>query len=99
MTDIAPSHAPSLAPSPPLSTPTSRAGSLRPGIESRAPDRVELSDMARYMSLLRTAPPIREDLVAHVRDLIVRGEYDTPERMDLALDAMAREERDLGLLA
>lgn len=54
----------------------------------RGEDRVEVSSMALYLGQLRTLPEIRQDLVDSVRSQIADGSYDTPERLDSALDEM-----------
>ena len=50
----------------------------------REPDRVELSPAAQA----RLDGDIRADIVVRVREEIVRGVYDTPERFEAAADAM-----------
>lgn len=68
-----------------------RAGA-RPGSPSPSPvredDRVELSEMALYLSKLRELPPERTELIDRVRAEIEAGTYDTPERVDGALDEL-----------
>lgn len=51
----------------------------------RAPDRVELSPEARAG---RDAGEVRAELVLRVREEIVRGVYETPAKLDAAVDAM-----------
>jgi negative regulator of flagellin synthesis FlgM len=53
----------------------------------RGSDRVEVSQMALYLNKLRTLP-IRQDLVDSVRQQIAQGTYDTPEKLEAALNAM-----------
>lgn len=71
-----------------------RAGAARAetrpasGRAVRAPDQVEVSEVAKYLNKLRALPAVREDLVSSVREEIARGTYDTPERLDLALDGL-----------
>lgn len=63
-------------------------------------DRVELSDMARLLNKMRDMPEVRHDRIADVRDAIGRGEYDSPARLNAALDKMLNdiaEEDTLGL--
>ena len=50
-------------------------------------DDVQFSAQAYFTSKLRNLP-IREDLVARVRDEIARGKYDSPDKLDKALDEM-----------
>jgi len=54
----------------------------------RADDKVELSEMAMFLSKLRDLPEIRTDLVARVRGEIAAGLYDTPDQLSAALDGM-----------
>lgn len=64
---------------------------LAPGTDASAPrpsDRVELSAHARFLAKMREMPVIREDLVSRVRDEIAAGQYDTLERLNLALSHM-----------
>lgn len=49
----------------------------------------ELRD--RYLAKLREVPEIRQDLVSRIRREIQRGDYDTTERIEGALDAMGDE--------
>lgn len=56
--------------------------------EARA-DRLELSEAAR--SLASQPVPIREDLVARVRDQIARGVYDSDAKLDRALTELAKD--------
>lgn len=60
----------------------------------RPSDRVELSDRARYLAQLQQVPPVRQSLIDEVRAQIEAGTYDTPERLDAALDGLI-EDADL----
>lgn len=74
------------------------AAPARPGDRGR--DRIELSDVARYLSQLQAVPEIRRDLVDRVRAEIAAGNYDTPERVDEAMRRAAQEAaEDLDLFA
>ena len=44
--------------------------------------------MALYLSKLRALPEIRQDLVDSVRAQIASGSYDTPDKLDAALDEL-----------
>jgi negative regulator of flagellin synthesis FlgM len=77
-------------------TPTSHAAPAGPagrsaGEYARPSDRVELSDRARLLSKLAALPEVRQDLIDDIRARIVAGTYDTPERLEDALDAMISE--------
>ena len=57
------------------------------GSASAAPtDQVQLSAHAQFLAKMQDMPSVREDLVARVRQEIAAGQYDTRERLDLALD-------------
>jgi anti-sigma28 factor (negative regulator of flagellin synthesis) len=59
----------------------------------RGADEVEVSDMALYLSKLRSLPEVRSDLVDRVRRDIAEGRYDAPEFLDKAMDAMIDDAR------
>jgi len=86
MADIAPlgrSFAPPPAgPSRVNGTATPVAGSARPA------DQADLSDHARLLSKLADLPGVRQDVVDRVKTEIELGDYDTPDRVDAALDAL-----------
>ena len=60
---------------------------------SRPGDQVELSDRAMLLSRLRELPHVRQGLIDQVRAAIERGEYDTPEKLDAAIEIMLAEQR------
>jgi hypothetical protein len=78
------------------SAPRATAARDIPGRIERPSDRVELSDRARLLSRLAGLPPVRQDLIDRVRDEIARGDYDTPGRLDLAIENLAD---DLNLMS
>jgi hypothetical protein len=53
----------------------------------RGSDRVEVSQMALYLNKLKGLP-IRQDLVDSVKQQIAQGTYDTPEKLEAALNEM-----------
>ena len=55
---------------------------------ARRNDRVELSDHARLLDQLRELPNVRQDLVQQIRDAIAKGQYETPEKIDRALESL-----------
>lgn len=57
----------------------------------RAGDRVEVSDIARYLAKLRQVPSVRQELVDRVRAQIESGVYESPEKIEAAIDAMVKE--------
>ncbi|TVQ62159.1 MAG: flagellar biosynthesis anti-sigma factor FlgM [Phycisphaerales bacterium] len=77
-----------------------RADRARPGTDASGPsrvvresDRAELSDRARLLGKARELPDVRLDLVQRVRSEIASGQYDTPEKLETALDQMFDEEQ------
>lgn len=60
----------------------------QPGRIERPSDRVELSDRARLLSKLASLPEIRQDLVDRVRGEIQKGTYDSPDRVEGALNSL-----------
>ena len=56
----------------------------------RGEDRVEVSDAARWMSEL-TMPDVRADKVAAAREAIARGDFDTDERLNVAIERMMED--------
>jgi len=63
---------------------------------ARAADQVELSEGSRLLGMLRALPEVRADLVERARAEIDAGEFLTDERIDGAVDELAR---DLDLLS
>ena len=69
--------------------PTAKPGhDAEPKAARRGTDQVEVSNLARSMSRLNQEPPVRQDLIDRVRGEIEAGHYETPERLDAALDKM-----------
>ncbi len=55
---------------------------------ARRNDRVELSDHARLLDQLRDLPNVRQDLVQQIRDAIAQGRYETPEKINQAIERL-----------
>ena len=64
------------------------SGDPAPATNARANDCCEVSEMATYLSKLSALPQVRQDLVNSVREQIAAGTYDTPERLDAALNVL-----------
>lgn len=62
---------------------------------TRDTDRVEVSALANYLSLLREIEPYRPGLVDRVRGEIESGSYESSERLDLAVETLVDEEPGL----
>ncbi|WP_432798256.1 flagellar biosynthesis anti-sigma factor FlgM [Poriferisphaera sp. WC338] len=59
--------------------------------ESRKTDSVELSNAARYLAKIAELPDIREELVGRVKAEIEAGSYDTDDKIDASLEALAED--------
>ncbi len=57
-----------------------------PGRIDRPSDRVEVSDRARLLNKLANLPAVRQDLVDRVRQEISAGTYDTPDKVEGAIN-------------
>ncbi len=51
-------------------------------------DRIEISELGQFMSRLSELPDVRVEKVAKVRASILRGDYETPEKLDKALEKL-----------
>jgi hypothetical protein len=75
-------------------SPSRRTESARPAGTLRQPDRAELSESAVLFSKLQSLPPVRQELVDSVRDAIDRGEYESAEKLDAAIDELSKDLSD-----
>jgi len=55
-------------------------------------DRVELSDFARFLDLLRQLPEVRQERIDQLRQAIADGSYETDEKIDVAIERLVDEE-------
>jgi len=58
---------------------------------TRISDAVEISSVARLAAKIHELPAVRADLVARVKGEIKTGTYETPERIELAVDRLMEE--------
>ena len=54
-------------------------------------DQLDLSPEVEFAAQARELPEIREDRVAAIRAQIARGDYETPEKLDVALSRLLDE--------
>lgn len=54
-------------------------------------DRLELSEHASFLARLKEIPDIRADKVASVYAKIQRGDYFTPEKLEVAVDRLIQD--------
>ena len=67
---------------------TRKASSPSP---SAPADRVDISPAAEAAASAAEAPGVRADLVARVRSEIASGTYETPDKLDSALEGLLNE--------
>ncbi len=90
MSDISPIHnaqAASYQPNGRIERPAPAASPQRPG------DQLELSETSRLLAKLAGLPEVRQDLVNRVRAEIEAGTYETPGKLDEAIEALAEDLR------
>ena len=54
-------------------------------------DEVQISDAGRLLDQVRDLPEIRQDRVDQIRKQIAEGTYETPEKLQIALDRLLGE--------
>jgi anti-sigma28 factor (negative regulator of flagellin synthesis) len=54
---------------------------------------VEVSDLAIHLSKLKSLPDIRQDLVDRVKSEITSGTYETPDKIEWAIEQVGGEVR------
>lgn len=57
----------------------------------RSSDRVELSDHARFLNRIRELPAVRTDKVESIRNAIENGQYETDDKLDVAIDRLLED--------
>ena len=70
---------------------SSRASESKPSKSSGPTDQVEISAAGEAAAQAAESGEIRSDLVARVRQEIAAGTYETPEKLDAALDRFLDE--------
>lgn len=81
-----------------LSGPKRAEAKSAPAIKNDAPvqtgtvgDRVAISEHARLLEMLARVPAIRTERIEDLRRLIESGEYETPERIEGAVQKLMEE--------
>jgi negative regulator of flagellin synthesis FlgM len=54
-------------------------------------DELQISDAARLVEQAKALPEIRQDRVDAIRQQIAAGTYETPEKLEIALDRLLDE--------
>jgi len=57
----------------------------------RSADRAEFSKAAQLLSKLAELPDVRQDLIDRVRADIAAGTYETPEKLDQAIEKLMED--------
>jgi len=70
---------------------TPAAGETRPAGRAPVGDKVEVSVVARMLAKMAELPDVRHDLVDRVKHEIEAGTYETPDKLDAALDELAQD--------
>ena len=68
----------------PMEPPREKSLVSLPSYQIAAPDLLQVE-------MIKQIPDIREDKVAETRRLIAQGKYETPERLDIAVDRLLGE--------
>lgn len=55
-------------------------------------DQVELSHTAQLLSRIHELPDMRQDLIDRIREQIQSGTYETPEKIEQAIQKLVEEE-------
>jgi anti-sigma28 factor (negative regulator of flagellin synthesis) len=58
---------------------------------ARPGDRVEVSEVARWLEEMNRLPAVREDKVAAARAAIAKGDYDSDDKLAVAIGRMIDE--------
>jgi len=54
-------------------------------------DVVEISDVAKLAAKIQQLPEVRTELVHRVKDELSAGSYETPEKLEIAIDRLMEE--------
>ncbi|HLA86305.1 MAG TPA: flagellar biosynthesis anti-sigma factor FlgM [Thermoguttaceae bacterium] len=62
-----------------------------PATSNPIQDELSLSDAARFVDQVKQMPDVRQDRVDAIRRQIEAGTYETPEKLDMALERLLDE--------
>jgi negative regulator of flagellin synthesis FlgM len=68
-----------------------RTADSAPAAPTRSGDRVEVSEVARWLDEMNKLPAIREDKVSAAKAAIANGSLDTDEKLAIAISRMIEE--------
>jgi negative regulator of flagellin synthesis FlgM len=81
----------SASPTPPIEPTKATSAAPKVAQPSQPTDTVEISQQAIIASKIAELPQIRADLVARVKGEIQAGTYETPEKLDVAIQRLLEE--------
>ena len=70
---------------------TAATQAASPSLRTSGVDQLDISPEADLINQVHSMPDIRADRVAQIRAQIASGDYETPEKIDLALNALLDE--------
>jgi negative regulator of flagellin synthesis FlgM len=77
----------------PINSPHMARTNKTEGVSSSSPiqDEVQISDAALRMEQINSMPSVRQDRVNQIRQQIANGTYETPDKLDAALEHLLDE--------
>lgn len=64
---------------------------LEPTAPAQIQDELDLSPAALTLEQIRNVPAVRQDRINQIRAQIANGTYETPEKLDIALERLLDE--------
>ena len=64
---------------------------LRPSNSETPADRVDVSDHARFLGMLKAMTPNRQERIMAVREMIATDQYVTDDMLNVAIDRLAAD--------
>jgi negative regulator of flagellin synthesis FlgM len=71
----------------PTPPPAPAGGPARP----HGADRVEISNVARFLGAANNLPPVRQEKIDRLKEEIAKGGYETPDRIEKAVERLLDE--------
>jgi negative regulator of flagellin synthesis FlgM len=75
----------------PAARPASNSVSASASAPTRGSDQADFSPISKYLSMLQAMPAVRQGLVDSVKSQIANGTYETPQKIDAAIENMAED--------
>jgi len=71
--------------------PVNKPGKTVPPHQNSSEDKLEISDIGHYISELSNLPSVRHDKIEQIRKAIEDGKFETPERLEGAINKFLEE--------